>query len=178
MKIYNFLKLLLFLSLVIITIIRCTKDKVPTNTNHPEFTKWEKIIGEYMVYDTLGNFLFNFKLNYSSDTEYVNDKMFIYDAIFFENFNNHFSFKQKQSSQNVFYPIPIGSYFINIGYQDSIRDKNNNKWTIILSGGYSKNIWINDTLYLCFQQTNIKFWMNDAIPYLDTVIKQVAVKQH
>ena len=29
-----------------------------------------------------------------------------------------------------------------------------------------------------YSLTNIKYWIEDAAPYLDTVITQVAVKQH
>ena len=144
----------------------CKKEVSPIT---PELqTRWKKIEGNYKVYDTLGDFLYELKLTpiYKEDG--------IIDSLRFENFDGEFDFTVRQM-----YPDPDNyPNHIRIGGHDTLYDSNNKRWKIF-SGLFSDyNSFINDTIRLRFQKTNINYWMEDLVPYYHCICKQVAVKQH
>jgi hypothetical protein len=165
MKILIYLIFYCFLGLV----VSCTKDKTPQPPIPEEPTKWDKIAGNYKVYDTLGSYLYEMEIIHT-----YND-VFKIDTLIYLNLNNQFNLFSRQ----YYNPPNADPFYIRIGPEDTVSDKYNKRWQLITYGQSDGcNIWKNDTIKMKFGQTNIKYWIEDAAPYLDTVITQVAVKQH
>ena len=152
----------------IILCVACKKDKVPNTI--AEVDIWENrsvIAGDYKVYDTLGNYLYEMqitRIKYSTNS--------IADSLRFENFDNEFSFTVEQ------YKWSNGLMAVNIGGHDTLFDSNNKRWKLWAGLYDDYNTFINDTIRLRFQKTNINYWVEDAVPYYACDCKQIAVKQH
>ena len=158
--------LISYFALSLFVLNSCTKDKVSLP---PEPTKWEKIAGNYKVYDTLGMYLYDMELVHTYNVA-LNE-----DTLIYFNLHNQFNLFSRQP----FIPPSSDPFRVKIGPEDPISDKYNKRWQLITYGQSDGcNIWKNDTIIMKFGLTNIKYWIEDATPYLDTIIKQVAVKQH
>jgi hypothetical protein len=145
----------------------CTKEKTPTPVT-PEPTKWEKVAGNYKVYDTLGEYLYNM------DIIYIHDNASNTDSLRFENFNGNFDFTVYQS---FFSNWP--EMLIRLGSHNPAIDKDGHSWQLVEFWPNSlDNEWKNDSIRLHFKMNNIAYWITDAIPYYSCDCKQVAVKQH
>ncbi len=163
------MKLFFFLAFGFGVLLSCTKDKTPQPPIPEEPTKWDKIAGNYKVYDTLGIYLYDMEI-----VHIYNDSAKI-DTLVYLNLNDRFEIFSRQ----YFLPNNADPFFIRIGPEDTVSDKYNKRWQLITYGQSDGcNIWKNDTIKMKFGLTNIKYWIEDAAPYLDTVITQVAVKQH
>lgn len=156
--------------LFIVLFSSCKKDKViPCPVQEP--TKYELISGDYKVYDTLGNFMYEMNLNFIDGPVIAGVKS---DTVLFTNFDGQFEFAQHQgfNSSNP-------EYFIQIGIQDTVYDDNGNKWKILFdTDPIYNNILQNDTIRMIFHKTNINYWVEDAVPYYECYCKQIAVKKH
>jgi hypothetical protein len=144
----------------------CAKDKVPI-LEIPEPTKWEKISGNYKVYDTNGVFLYEMSISHAHGNQNNTD------SLIFENLDDKFTFTKWQS--------PWGSkpkYYIVIGDHDPIIDKNNDRWHLFQETDYNYNVLINDTIHLRFWKSNILYYIEDVTPYFEGFSEQIAVKQH
>ena len=163
---YFYSNLLLMLLLVIF--ISCRKDKVQEPIIE-EPTKWELISGDYKVYDTLGNYLYDMEIEHKVGF-YENGNQI--DSLIYTNFDDLFNFSQKQNSDDLEDPIKMGSH-------NPIKDYSNNRWHLF--GVLSKpefNNFNNDTIILKFNKTNILYYLQDLVPYYECDCKQIAVKQH
>lgn len=148
--------------------VACKKDKTPISMPEPEPTKWEKIAGTYDVYDTTGVYLYELKL-----TPIFKENGII-DSLRFENFDGEFYFTTQQM-----YPYPDNMQMvISIGVHNELYDNNNKRWKLGGALYEDYNNYINDTIRLRFQKTNINYWVEDAVPYYACDCKQIAVKQH
>jgi hypothetical protein len=168
MKILIYLIFYCFLGLV----VSCTKGKVPQTLSPDETTKYEKIKGVYKVYDCDFNYLHNLTIAHAHT---LSSNGFILDSLYFNGFDGQFCFSVLQSS-----PTNPESYFISLGYHNMLIDSLGNRWKIIAeydANGIFNNVYHKDTIKLIYRKTNINYWIEDATPYLDTIIKQVAVKQ-
>jgi hypothetical protein len=145
----------------------CTKEKVPLPAEPVEPTKWEKIAGDYKVYDTLGNYLYKMSI-----THIYNDSNNT-DSLHFENYGDLFTMTCYQSPWS---GIPEG--YIEIGANNPIVDKFENKWALYQATNLDYNVLINDTLKLRYRRVNILYYLEDITPYCDTTIIEIAVKQH
>lgn len=146
--------------------VSCNKDKVPVTITEP--TKWELIEDVYDVYDTTGVYLYELKL-----TPIFKENGTI-DSLRFENFDGEFHFATKQM-----YPYPDNMLMvISIGGHDTLYDNSNKRWKLSGPHYVDYNNFINDTIRLRFQKTNINYWVEDAVPYYACDCKQIAVKQH
>lgn len=170
----NTLKWLSF-SLILLFAFSCTKEKAPVFEPEPPhiLTKYEKLVGTYKVYDTLGNYLYPMSIDYTDTT--IGNWATTY-TIYFSNFENQFNFSEFQGAMSN-PPIPT----IDIGYHGPLYDTLNKRWKII--GHYDPtgkfdNIPSGDTLRLIYRKININYYIEDLTPYKDTIIKIVAVKQH
>ncbi|CAG5082299.1 hypothetical protein [Parvicella tangerina] len=148
----------------------CAKDKTPLPPPPEEPEVWEKFVGNYNVYDTNGNYLYQLRINHY----YHNDNYG--DSLLLENFNANFDLKIQ------FLPHPDGNV-LNYGFYDSIKGYDNHSWTIGSNIDDStteviENKLINDSIILYFRQTNIQYWINEGVPYYYCDCKQVAVKQY
>ena len=144
----------------------CKKDKVP----YPEIveqSKWEKLSGEYKVYDTLGNYLYDMNISHIHDSQ--NDT----DSLHFENFDDNFDFSSKQLN----FGSNVSPYFITIGPKDTIFDNEFKRWKILTLADTAYNTLINGTIKMKYRITNINYYLQDITPYCDTIKIQLAVKQ-
>jgi len=143
------------------------KDKTPV-INPTEPTKWEKISGEYKVYDTTGVFLYDMKITHPINTH--NN----IDSLFFENFDGQFNISAQQP-----FPGSNPEYYITFGYHPLLYDSLNNRWKILDAfDDIFNNTLINDTIRMYFRKTNINYYLQDLVPYYECYCKQIAVKQN
>ena len=145
----------------------CKKDKVPIS-EPTELTKWEKIAGNYKVFDTLGIYLYDMSISHSHN--FSNNT----DSLYFENLDDNFDF----SSLQLNFGSGVSEYFITIGPQDTIYDNANNRWKLLAIADVNFNTLINDTIKMKYRITNINYYLSDLVPYCDTTKIQIAVKQH
>ncbi|MFN6077033.1 MAG: hypothetical protein ACK476_08620 [Fluviicola sp.] len=158
-----------YLSIIIsaLVVFSCTKDKVPVNEPIPIA---ERISGTYNVYDTNEVFL------YEMEMKYVINNSVGFDSLIFKNIDNDFNYSSDQSSIDNDYD---NSKFISFVSPFPTKDKNNKSWRIFnITEGSFDNIWRNDTIRMCFNKHNTPWWPSESVPYLDTIIKQIAVKQY
>lgn len=146
----------------------CTKDKVPVEELKPIA---ERISGTYNVYDSSGNYLYDMELKYVVNYSVGPDSLIII------NFDNNFSYSRYQSS--VYDEYSEFKYLSFLSPFPS-KDINNKSWSLSnsSSGGVYDNTWRNDTIRMCFRKHNTPWWPSESVPYLDTIIKQIAVKQN
>lgn len=62
-----------------------------------------------------------------------------------------------------------------------IKDKYGNRWSAydhhITPFAPISNRLQNDTIYVCIKLSNIQFYYEDGVPYMDTILTHIAVKQ-
>lgn len=167
MRILSYLSFCCFLFLL----VSCSKDKVPIPIVSPE-KSWEKFVGNYKVYDTTGVYLFDAIIEHFTGNNQFNVPI---DSLKIRNFCNSinlkFEFIRYQDSN-----------FIDIAFHDSIKDFENNTWSITRisndpSSQEIENTLVNNRMTLYFRKTNIKYWMNESVPYVYENVKHVYVKQ-
>lgn len=151
---------------VFIAGVSCTKEKTPVPVV-PELTLWQRVAGNYKVYDTTGVYLYDMNIVHI----HVNDQV---DSLRFENFDGEFTFTTKQSSPN---PSNYPNY-VRIGVHNPIYDSNSKRWQLGGAAYTYYNSYHNDTLPLRFQKTNIAYYISDVTTYYACDCKQIAVKQH
>ncbi len=163
------MKVKLFFFLVFGLLFSCTKDKTPVPPAPSEPTRWEKIAGNYKVYDTLGMYLYDMEIVHTYND--VSRK----DTFIFFNLHNQFNLFSNQP----YIPPSSDPYRIVIGPEDPIYDKQNKRWQLITYGSIDGfNVWNNDAIKMKFGLINIKYWIEDAVPYSYKIVKEIAVKQH
>ncbi|MFT5778158.1 MAG: hypothetical protein ACI837_001114 [Crocinitomicaceae bacterium] len=148
-------------------LLACKKDKVPVQTD-PGPTRWEIISGQYKVYDTLGNFLYDMNIVHVSDdaNEYS-------DSLRFENFDGEFTFTRFQSIAN-----NAPEYQVQIGVHDPLFDSIGNRWRIFSSNlDHEHNYLEYDTIVMSFEKSNLQYYIADLVSFYSCNCKQIAVKQ-
>lgn len=155
-----------YLFLLLLALFSCKKDVVSPE-ELVEVSKWEKVAGNYKVYDTLGVFLHDMSIVHIENTF---DEAI--DSLRFENFNNQFTITSKQS---IFSNYPD---YITIGYHDTVYDSNNNRWKIMSTLYEDYNNFRDDTLPMRFEVTNINYYIEDLVPYHGEEYFQIAIKQN
>lgn len=162
--------------LSIVLIFSCSKKEALPTKGEP-IKRWEKYIGNYYVYDTLGNFMYDMSISHSqSNHQYPNDSLTIVN--FADTFDLNFLFNPNFTGNG-----GAGSKeYLNIGVHDSIIDYNNKSWFVAselyeTNSGVYENSLINDTMVMYFKMDNIKYYMQEAQPYYMCKCKHVAVKQ-
>lgn len=170
------MKPILVILLAVLFLLSCSKEKKTIPVIPPRVPEqWEKFVGTYNVYDTLGVFLYNMNINHLSSTYFQNGQKI--DSLILINFNDTFNLKID------FNPASPGyENTFDIGSHDSIIDYNNKSWNIStlsddLSTPMRENELINDSMIMYFRQTNIQYYINEAQPYYYCECKHVAVKQ-
>lgn len=153
--------------LISVTIlVACKKDKVEGPVENAP-TKWEQIVGDYKVYDTLGVYLYDMSISHSYNDQ-TNQ-----DILFFQNFDFDFDFETAQP-----FPGSNPEFYIRVGYHDTLYDTLSNRWKVLLYlDDVYNNVLQNDTIKLGFTKTNINYYLLDLVPYYSCDCKQIAVKQ-
>jgi hypothetical protein len=150
----------------------CCKDKVNPPEPSPELTKYEKIVGTYNVYDTIGGFLY--QMNLSHSVNYISSSSII-DSVHYNGLEGQFYFSTSQGMM-----VNPVTYNLHIGPEGPVLDSLNKRWRIYThydSNGFYDNTYRNDTIRMIYRKTNILYWLEDLTPYKDTIIKIVAIKQ-
>lgn len=162
-----------FLAFLCLLTVTCTKDKVPTPPEPPVISKWDRIEGSYNVYDTLGEFLYEMKIDHFTELDSLDHER---DFLNFNNVDGQFNVTEVQSSPNtIFYgKDPNIEPELHFGVYMPIIDEFGKRWRLL---GYN-NFWKNDTLHLVFQKCNILYYLEDCTPYFCGDVHHVAVKQH
>ncbi len=160
------------LALSIICLTYCTKDKAPCPTSIPEHEVWEKFIGEYNVYDTIGNFIYQMEIKHHFNGVNVHGN--IVDSLIILNFAD---------TADLFIEMRnyIDNRVLSIGFNESVTGHNGQTWQFYdnvedTTTVELENTLINDTIVLFFRQTNIQYWVNEGVPYYYCDCKQIAVK--
>jgi len=151
----------------------CRKDCAlpPTNPVTVE-QDWEKFLGNYAVYDTLGNFMYQMSIVHFSE---INDFGVEVDSILITNFADTLDLATK-------FKFKTDDRILDIGVHHPIIDYNGKSWHVSgLSDDSNtsvlENYIVNDTLVMYFKMTNIAYYINEAVPYYFCECKHVAVKQ-
>jgi hypothetical protein len=161
---------------IVILVLGCSKEKQITPIQDIEpIDQWKKFIGNYKVYDTVGNYMYNMEIAHYSTTPYPNGHKL--DSLIIINFADTFDLKFAYSLNSSGY-----ENYLDIGFNDSVVDYNAKMWWVgrisdDTSTVVKENRLINDTIILYFEQDNIKFYINEAQPYYRCECKHVAVKQ-
>ncbi len=166
---FNF-KFLFFFSIVCLSISSCTKDKTSVPPQ-PQEKPWEKFVGHYKVYDTTGVYLFDSEIEHYSG---INIYGLYNDSLRIKNFMNKMDYEFQ-------YMQGIDLSQINLLISDSVKDYQNNHWFInVLDDPLSlekENCLIDNKIVFFFRITNIKYYINESVPYVNENVKQVYVKQ-
>ena len=161
------------LFLTTLFLLSCSKDKEVVQPQEPP-EEWEKFIGNYKVYDTIGVYLYEMDIVhfFKGNNNYEPDA----DSLLLKNFADTFDLKIVAGHNSV------DKRRLSIGIHDPVLDKNNKSWHI--SGladdpatTFEENRLLNDTIVFYFQQTNILYFGNEGQPYFFCECKHVAVKQ-
>jgi hypothetical protein len=158
--------------LLFLLMISCSKEVTQIITPIETPKEWEKFIGTYKVYDTLGSYLYEMEIKHYSAYQDANGNPFdsLYIKNFADKFDIKFSFREK-TDKNVFTSV----------FTDSIVDQNGKTWGLWHTGDdYStpirENKLFNDTIILYFTMDNIKYYIYESQPYFSCDCKQVAIK--
>lgn len=156
---------LLFMSALLAS---CKAEKVKPTESTKEGSKFDRIKGDYKVYDTLGSYLYELKIEhrYGKDSE-----GYTKDSLVFINTDNQFNTIRSQSNANI---TNWPKDYLTLGSADPIFDTNNRKIALY---GYQTAL-INDTIVLEFRKDNIKYYISQMVPYYYQKCKHIAVKQH
>lgn len=155
------------LAFFIIILFSCRKDKIQEPVVE-ESTKWELISGDYKVYDTLGEYLYDMEIEHKR-IELESGQ--IRDSLEFINFDNDFNFLSYQPQINNEIMVQIGSH-------DTLYAQDGNRWKLFSGNLGDYNTWSNDTINLRFNRTNINYYLYDLVPYYECTCFQIAVKQN
>ncbi|MGB0391456.1 MAG: hypothetical protein ACPGD5_07800 [Salibacteraceae bacterium] len=149
----------------------CKKEEPVQECPTPE--PWERFIGDYKVYDTAGNYLYDCDISQFRDTNSFGNLEV--DYLLIRNFADNFDFSFE-------FPSRLDKNELYFGFHDSVSDYNGKHWYIAslfddLGTAHPENRLENDSITLYFERTNIKFWVNEGQLYYHCECKHVAVKQ-
>ena len=146
----------------------CKPEKVKPTEPTKEISKYDLIPGNYKMYDTLGNYLYEMKIVH---TQEITNKPIPRDSLTFINFFDKYSFTTPQSSGNA---SNLPKYSFQLGSKNLLIDTNGKRAGFF---GYESH-FSNDSIYLNFKISNIKYYLSDMVPYFSKKEKQIGIKQH
>jgi hypothetical protein len=164
--------------LIVIIFISCEKKEIIPDEPPRILEPWEKYIGNYLVYDTLGNFMYDIDISYFSGTNptsgHTTDSLLITN--FADTFDIKFQFLLNYTDET------LTQELLNIQFHDSIVDYNNKMWyvgteLVDASSSINENSLIKDTIVFYFEMNNINFYIPEAQPFFFCECKHMAVKQ-
>ncbi len=153
----------------ILALVGCKKDKTPVPIAPAPLTKWDVLPGEYKVYDTLGNYLYDLQINHITGLNIYGGR---WDSLQYINFDDNYTFAEPQYQ---------GDQYENnlfIGTHVELHDSVDNRWNLFDYGCYANDVFNSDSIVFKFRKWNTPYWMNDGTTYFDRVVKHIAVRQH
>lgn len=171
-----------YIIFIIVTIIGiffgCSKKELLPDEQPYIPEQWEKYVGDYKVYDTIGNYMYKMSISHlqSSAPQGFQPLDSLTIVNFADTFDITFQFIPNYTDQS------YSTEYLNIQFHDSLADYNNKMWWVgsaffDTTTTVKENSLINDTMIMYFEMDNIKFYINEAQPYYYCKCKQVAVKQ-
>ncbi|MGB1041574.1 MAG: hypothetical protein ACPGVD_11925, partial [Flavobacteriales bacterium] len=118
-----------YIWILISGIFACKKDEPPINCDVESIPTWQRFEGEYKVYDTVGNFLYEMEITHFTG---INNSGNEVDSFLIENFIDTFDFK-------VHYSLKSNLNFFDYGVNDSIPDQQGKHWFL--------DVFFNDPLF-------------------------------
>ncbi len=159
--------------LLVVCVFSCKKDDPVEECQQRIVEDWERFVGEYMVYDTLDNYLYDMRIShFYSDAEGNGVGT---DSIFIENFAGKFDIRYA-------FRYKTDPDLFSIGIINPLKDQEDNSWFLSsLSDDpetdIRENKLINDTIILSFLMDNTAYYINEGRLYFSCECKHVAVKQ-
>ncbi len=160
------------LLILVFASIGCKKEKSNEPCNPAEPEQWEKFIGDYRVYDTVGTYLYNMDIDHFSGFNTFGVEV---DSIRIQNFADTFDLEFEFS-------FNLNKEYLQIGVHHPVYDYNGKRWHV--DGNWNppetpeeENTLVNDTILFWFTMDNIAFYIADTVPYYSCECKHVAVKQ-
>ncbi len=155
-------------------VFSCKKDDPIDCEEQPEEEQWERFVGDYVVYDTLDNYLYDMSIShFYSDAE---GNGFGTDSVLIENYAGMFDIRYKFS-------YTFDEDLFGIGIIDPLLDYAGNRW--YFSSWYDdedtpvrENKLINDTINLFYLQDNTPYYLEDGVPFENCECREIAVKQN
>jgi hypothetical protein len=159
--------------LLIIFLLSCSKKELISTESLIIPEQWEKFIGNYRVYDTIGSYMFDINISHYIGISATSGNPL--DSMLIQNFADTFDLRFQFSNS------PLGNY-LNIGFNDSVVDYNNKAWFVgslfdDTNTVAKENTLVNDTMIMYFELDNILHYIPQAQPYYRCECKHVAVKQ-
>lgn len=166
------LRIVGYMAIVGLTLFGCRKDpplEVPTVEAAAD---WEKFLGDYKVYDTLGVYLYDMSISHHSG---INGFGVEVDSLLLSNFADTFDldikFKYKSDDR-----------ILDIGINHPAYDHSGWRWHLSHTWNdpateEMENTLIGDTILLAFTMDNIAFYWDDGVSYFTCECRQLAVKQ-
>lgn len=123
----------------------------------------DKFVGDYLVYDTLGTYLYRLSVSKFGTGGR--------DSLLLENYADTFDLRilHERYWTNDFWDI--GVFFPAVDYAG-------HRWALSDAAAFDgSNVLRNDTIPLKYTMDNIAFYWQEGVPYYSCVCKQIAVKQ-
>lgn len=162
---------ILYCCILICTIGSCTKDKIEYTESVP-IKDWQRFLGNYQVYDTVGNYLYNAQIvQFSGINEFGTE----IDSITVFNFADTMDLSFKFSYNT-------NPNYFDFGFFDSVPDHIGKSWHVSIIYEDTNTIYLenelnNDSMILYYHMTNLPYYINESVPYFDCNCKHVYVKQ-
>lgn len=149
---------------IALTLSSCRRDEdVDPSTPAVPVDGRDKFVGDYLVYDTLGTYLYRLSVSKFGTGGR--------DSLMLENFADTFDLRILHED------YWTGSY-LHIFPGFGVKDRAGNSWALWgAPGDEGANTLLGDTIRLGFTQSNIAFYWQEGVPYYSCVCKQIAVKQ-
>jgi hypothetical protein len=173
------MRFIIIILAIFLFFLGCSKEKEIIPVTPPQIPEqWEKYIGDYQVYDTIGNYMYNMYIKHTSFQQSPQYEPI--DTLIIMNFADTFDLRFQYIPNYI--DLTLSKEFLNIQVHDSLVDYNGKMWFLSTLGDDSttekdENVLKNDTIIFYFKMDNIKFYINEAQPYYYCECKHVAVKQ-
>jgi hypothetical protein len=156
------MKKTIYLIIGVLGIVSCKKEVIP---DEPPYIVqwWDKFYGTYVVFDTLNDVTYQMEINQIE--RYFDGKSFE-DSIEVKNAANMFDLKIKQTSINATH-LKFGNHF-------GIVDREGQRWSFFGTSYWGDS---GDTLKVYLELSNIAFYLEDGVPYYESVWTDLAIKQ-
>lgn len=167
----NPLKLILLVTICAFS--SCDKDDDSVCVSEPEKEQWERFVGDYLVYDTLGNFSHEMSIShFYSDSEGNGVGT---DSVLIENYADKFNLRFK-------FNYTTDRNYLSIPPFNPIQDYDGFSWYYwsnneIPDNSYQDNYKSNDTIYLSYTLDNTPYWVQDGVEFYSCECREIAVKQ-
>lgn len=144
--------------------IGCGKEKKCPASRAP-FDGRDQFVGNYLVYDTTGAYLYSMEILKASGTSGI-------DSLYVVNWGNRFDMYVQHDDGN-------STSFLNIVPPFPSVDHQGNRWAFFQEDdlAFHSNMLIDDTLRMSYLINNIAFYVDDGVPFFSWSYREYGVKQ-